>query len=54
MIYLSLAPVVLIVGLLMFAFAKQNANMKELGRLMFFAALLAILMVLGTHYAHVL
>lgn len=45
MIIIGLAILVCVAGLVIFVTAKTNADVKEIGRLMFFAGLLAMLLV---------
>ena len=49
MIILAAPIVVLIVGLLMFAFAKTNQDVKKIGFTMFFCGLLVGLLLFGEH-----
>lgn len=45
-----LAPLCIVLGAIGFLASKTNADLKEMGRLVFFAAVLAVLLAVGmTH-----
>lgn len=47
-----LAPLITLVGLILYFAAKNNGDIKEAGRIMFFCGLLATLLVLAGGHAY--
>jgi len=46
---MSISLIVLVLGGIAYVAVKNNAELKEIGRLMFFAGLLAFLLQVGGH-----
>lgn len=52
MLIIYLAPLVALIGLVMYLAVKNNGDMKEVGRVMFFCGLLATLMLFASEHAY--
>ncbi len=51
MIVIYLAPLVMLIGLVLFFTSRTNGDLKEIGRIMFAFGLLATLLALSAHPA---